>query len=240
MLILGLDFETTGIDPLKDRIIELGACLFETENSLPVALHGYLVKPQGDFVISPEASAVNGINPAEVLFSGVPQVAAIAQLVNLIERSDFVVGHNIKGFDWPFLKAEFDRCYPGQKLPERPLIDTMTDIAYPPHIRTRKLVHLAAEHGFLNPFPHRALFDVMACLHLFSKYPLSETVELAAAKTIKVKALVGFDTKDAAKARYYHWNPIAKIWFKEIKEFQLEQERREAGFPVEVLPDAGF
>ena len=49
----------------------------------------------------------------------------------------------------------------------------MTDVPYPETIATRKLTYLAADHGIVNPFAHRALFDVITmmqtCVELFRK-----------------------------------------------------------------------
>ena len=46
-------------------------------------------------------------------------------------------------------------------------------------IKTRSLPYLAADHGFLNPFPHRALFDVMTMIQIAGMYDINEILKYA-------------------------------------------------------------
>ena len=43
MLILGVDFETTGLDTQKDSIIEVGAVLWDTQRKMPLQIYSDLM-----------------------------------------------------------------------------------------------------------------------------------------------------------------------------------------------------
>ena len=88
---------------------------------------------------------------------------------------------------------------------KRPWIDTCTDVPYPPSVGSRTLRYLAADHLFINPFPHRAIFDVMTMLTVLSHYNVEEIAVLAKSPVIHVQAKVGYDEREKAKARGYMW-----------------------------------
>jgi len=77
----------------------------------------------------------------------------------------------------------------------------VVDVPSPPQITTRKLAHLAAEHGFLNPFAHRAVFDVLTMLKILSCYPIENVIISSNQPLMKLVALVAFDGRYKAKAR---------------------------------------
>jgi DNA polymerase III subunit epsilon len=122
-----------------------------------------------------------------------------------------------------------------------PVIDTLTDIPFASEPDSRKLKYLAGDHGFLNPFAHRAVFDVLTMLKVLSHYPIDKVLEYAKAPMITIRAVVDFNNKDKAKARRFSWEKIGdktypKMWVKRIKEFQLEEEKKAmAPFQVGVL-----
>lgn len=231
MLLLGLDFETTGLDFAKDRIIEVGAVLWDTTRGVPVRMLSELVShPDSDECpeVSEEITRITGITQADLDQFSVPWMEARRALNGMALAADAVVAHNGTGFDQPMLCAHLDRLEHSQaphlEIWRGPWIDTCTDVDYPPAITTRKLTHLAAEHGFLNPFPHRAVSDVLTMLKVLSHYDIGPVLESSRQPSFTVRAMVSYDDREKAKARGYRWDGGKKVWTKIVKGHRLNDE----------------
>lgn len=229
MLVLGIDFETTGLNPETDRVIEIGVIQWETDLKKVTHAYSEMIKLPDQPKITEEIAGLTGINENlhDFAFNFQPyKIPYIEFLGDLIEHSNYFVAHN----------AEFEKSFISQVgvLPDyRPWIDTMTDIPYPPHVKTRNLEHLAADHGFINPFPHRALFDVMTMLKLMSFYDFAEIEKYALSEKITVIANVSYGDRDKAKALGYRW--VDKQWSKQIRVFELDEAKAaaaQAGFEI--------
>jgi DNA polymerase III subunit epsilon len=248
VLLLGLDFETTGL--VDASATEVGMAFWDTDLRAPIKLTGYLVDPGPDVVwetITPEmralglltAAEVSGITPELCAKYGVPDLTGLKQLLSWYRIADAIVAHNGHEFDYPLLER-WAKKY-GLELPDKLRIDTMCDIELPPKT-IKKLVYMAADHGFLNPFPHRALFDVMTMLRIMDQYDLDKIIEAAKSPILIVKALVSFADNFKARARGFHAqyeNGKFKMWSLVVKECFLERERaaaQAAGFDIEVIP----
>ena len=114
-----------------------------------------------------------------------------------------------------------------------PWIDTRFDIPYPKQMFIRNAEYVEAQHSLVNPFPHRAVFDVMTMLQLLAKYDIQEVAARSKSPTILVKAQVSKDDREKAKQRGYRWEKETTSWVKHIKEIDLETERADAGFQVD-------
>src|SRR3990167_620283 len=110
-MLLGLDLETTGLNPKTDRVIEVGAVLWDLESKRPMVILNDLVNSVTE--IPPEASKVNGISWVDINDYGVAPCEAYDSLAKLMARCDYFLGHNINAFDIPFLKEEFARVGEG-------------------------------------------------------------------------------------------------------------------------------
>ena len=113
-----LDTETTGLDPLADRLVEIG-CV-ELINHIPTGrhFHSYL-KP--DRRMSPDAERVHGLS--EAFLADKPRFAAVVEdFLAFIEGAQ-LVAHNA-GFDMGFVNAELGRL---GKIPVEPskVVDTL-------------------------------------------------------------------------------------------------------------------
>ncbi len=113
-----LDTETTGLDPSKNRIVEIGA--IELMNHVPTGRHFHkYVNPEMD--IPAEATAVHGITNERVAKE--PVFAEIAaEFLEFAGDAKFVI-HNAE-FDMGFLNAEFARLG-FEKMPMSRAIDTV-------------------------------------------------------------------------------------------------------------------
>jgi hypothetical protein len=97
-----IDFETTGLDPQNDRVLEVGVACFE--NGQLSALKNWLVNPT--IPIPEEARAIHKISDADLV--GAPTFAEIVP-----ELVTYLVGHlpvaYNADFDQRFLRAEMKR-----------------------------------------------------------------------------------------------------------------------------------
>ena len=151
---VALDLETTGLDPARDRVIEVGAVAFTPDRTLGTLER--LVDPQRPL---PDAVArLTGINPAD-LRGAASAESAVTELINFIGGRQ-PVGHGAR-MDVEFLVAS------GLWDGGSDILDTL-DVAriLMPAAPSHSLPLLATELGFSQPRPHRALDDADATRQL--------------------------------------------------------------------------
>jgi predicted DnaQ family exonuclease/DinG family helicase len=149
-----LDLETTGLDPARDRVIEVGAVAFTPERV--TATIERLVDP-GRAVPEP-VLRLTGIKPEE-LRGAASAEEALRELADFI-RGRQPVGHGAR-LDVDFLTAA------GLWDPAQEILDTL-DVAriLMPAAVSHSLPLLAGELGFAQPRPHRAFDDADATRQL--------------------------------------------------------------------------
>ena len=108
--IISLDLETTGTDPAKDRIIEIGLVAKMSDGQVSVGAVAitdrYLVNP--GVVISEDMTSIHGIKNEDVV--GKPPFSEIAPVLARALRNCILTGYNVSGYDVPLLANEFKRC----------------------------------------------------------------------------------------------------------------------------------
>lgn len=117
--IVFIDLETTGIETLIDRIVELSALKINpdnTENSMTIRIN-----PQ--IPIPPEAIAIHGIKDDDVADKPTFKEHALT-IKNFLEGCD-LGGFNIKSFDLEILEAEFKRAGVEFSKENRFILDVM-------------------------------------------------------------------------------------------------------------------
>ncbi len=98
------DLETTGIDPVSDRIVQIGLVRVEPDGHRRTFVS--LIDPRRP--IPPQATAIHGITNADV--AGRPTFLEIApELSVLLEGAD-LAGYNSVRFDLPLLAEELRRA----------------------------------------------------------------------------------------------------------------------------------
>lgn len=236
MRLLFVDFESTWTNPVDPRealITEVGAVLFDWDKLRPLAIYSDFVWSEQHPTSPPELVELTGISDEMLENFGVPPGMALNKLSNLARQADFFVAHNGNGFDKPLFREECKRHT--EEFPGTPWIDTRCDVPYPKKISGRKLKYLAADHGFINPFEHRALFDCLTTAEVLKGYDINEVVELSKQPMIHSIARVSYQDRAQAKEAGYYWDGEKKVWFRPMKESLFELERERVPFHVEYI-----
>jgi DNA polymerase III subunit epsilon len=231
MKILGLDLESTGVSIKTVGVVEVGIVEYDTALRMVTKLMGFLVNP-GDILWEPDIEKIHGITPAMTVEYGIPNEKALKQTLHWMQSVDYIAAHNGLTFDKIMLEEWASRF--GFTVPALPWIDTMLDIDLPLKSSNR-LSYMAADHGFVNPFPHRAAFDVLTMLRIMESYDFELMFERAKSPAIEVEALVSFQDKDLAKNRGYYWKGETKQWLKRMRLVQVSEEENRVPFKVKVI-----
>lgn len=122
-LICGLDLETTGLDQSAGhRIVEVAAVVHDLDTARLLGKYVQRINPQRS--IDPEAQRVHGIT-FEMLAHEPTWEQVAPNVHKILTAVQYMGGHNVVGFDWPFLTGEFQRI--GMAVPKVELIDTMLE-----------------------------------------------------------------------------------------------------------------
>jgi len=238
MKLLGIDFETNGPEPTTCDITEAAWVVYDTDfGNKPVVSRCFFNNEVK--VMDPVAEKITGITIKQCQTYGIPRDAIGSVLAEDIKEynPDFLVAHNAHGFD----RIILERLIPEAKE-NGPWIDTMEDL--PTHtyerLGTRTLEFMAARSGFLNPFPHAALPDVMTMMKLLFMEDIAIVAERSKIPTVTIAADVSFQNKDLAKGRGYYWENVRgkkypKKWVKRMKQDEVETEQAEAPFGVAII-----
>lgn len=229
-ILLALDFETTGLDFEKDQPIEVGAILYSTGQKRCLNTSGYLVKTT--IAITPEITEKTGITKQAVDKFGYSSIDGLEMLEDMIEQADFIIGHNVRRFDRRMYNGWLTREHWVSRTKSITWIDTFKDLPF--GVPVGQLSHVAADHGFLNLFPHSAIADCQTVLKLAEHYDPTVLITRAGSPEIVLQACHARHENDKAKKRRFRWNPENKIWWKAVKECDLQEEAALAPFDVAV------
>jgi len=200
-----IDTEATGLDTVKDKIIELGFVVFEYDAGSGLIfkiLHTYDSFEDPGEPLSDIVKQITGIDDAMLAGQKLDEDGANTWL----QKADLIIAHN----------AAFDRKMLERRLPivkQANWACTFNDIAWQDEdISSLKLDYIAYKLGFFFD-GHRAVNDAQATLHLLSKaLPNSGTLAmsalLAGARETSQRLFATaapFDKKDDLKARGYRW-----------------------------------
>lgn len=218
------DVETTGLNVVRDEIIELGAIPFSFNHaglliSFGEPFHGY---NQPGKKISSEITALTGISP-EVVKGHKLDIGAADAFFDV----DLIIAHN----------AEFDRQMIERYLPnaaKKCWACSSENVPWKDHgYGTKALKYLLMEMGWFYK-AHNAISDceaaLMALQHAVGgRLAFQWLLESARSHSWKVWAVDSpYKTKDALKDRKYRWNDgedgRLKAWSKEIPSDKIDEE----------------
>ncbi|NLX13800.1 MAG: 3'-5' exonuclease [Phycisphaerales bacterium] len=102
---LVFDFETSGLNPQSDRIIQVGFC--QVEDGQVIGQGGWLINQA--VRMCREAIALHGITPEKLREQGIDPRDSLTRFLEMIGNAPACIGHNIHMFDVLFLNAEAKR-----------------------------------------------------------------------------------------------------------------------------------
>ncbi len=228
MKILGIDLESSSLDVDNCAVREIGAILWDTQDEVgaPVEIFSAFVKDDDSSEKNKYdiCSEVSGITRFMIEAYGRPAPSVIYDFQQLSAKADYLLACNGTAFDHPVWEV-FTKRYDMPEVDPIPWMDLMWDVPYPADCRGRNLLYLCAYHGFLNPFPHRAAFDVMAMFKVFNCYALDTVIEYFNSPWIHLVSHVSYDDRQLAKDQGFGWQPSRKIWYKNLREYDAVNGR---------------
>lgn len=114
------DLETTGVDPDRDRIVEIAVVRIDPDGSR----HTRCRRVDPERPIPAEATAVHGIRDEDV--AGEPPFRKLARGIADFFGDADLAGFNVARFDVPLLDREFRDCGVEFDLENRRIVDAMT------------------------------------------------------------------------------------------------------------------
>lgn len=218
-----LDFETTGLDPAKDEIIEVAAVRFRYSNSDEITgiADTFQSFNEPSAPITPEITELTGITDAMVAGHKIDAVT----LERFVSDANVIIAHN----------ADFDRKFAERSWPifaQKYWACSMSEIEWQ---NGAKLAYLLAGAGYFHG-AHRAIDDCQAVLELLARpLPGSSTtafamlLDRARHKTFRIWAQGSpYDLKYILKARRYRWNDSTdgqpRSWYIDVGEDKRDAE----------------
>lgn len=169
------DLETTGVDIINDRIIEMCMIKIDTDGS-EIGMWKSRFNPEGR-PSRPEALEKHKITDEELLDQDT--FSALAPEIHLFFEGCDIGGYNILRFDLPMLCEEFMRAGIPFSYRNKRIVDSYLILS---KMEPRKLEDVYTKYtGKILENSHSAEDDILATIEVFNKqneiYDLPETVE---------------------------------------------------------------
>lgn len=253
MILCFLDIETTGLDFEKDKITELAYVIQDMNFEKPYKIYSQFLFSEDYPAITEEINVLTGITDYHLQKAGVQPATAFFELERDLKHFevDFIIAHNGANFDRPFLLKKLLQEIPESesekgdlrgflRLRGLPWLDTQHDVVYPDSFTSRRLTHLAAEYGFLNPFPHNAIFDVFTMMKVFANQDCEDMIARSLEPWVVLQAHTSYDERELAKKRRFRWESLGdkvypKMWVKRVKKSDVDKEIKDAPFTISIV-----
>ena len=239
-----LDTEATGLDPDKEKIIELAMVPFEYDDDG----HIYRVLPEYDALQDPGIAIPEFITSITHINDEMVKGQAIdwETVSDMLSSADLVVAHNAR-FDRPFVENSLD------DFKKIAWACSIADVNWNEEgFEGVKLEYLAYKYGFFYE-GHRATIDCQAGIEILSQTlpasgepVLKRLIENASRVMVRLWAdRAPFPKKDDLKNRGYRWSTgeggKRKCWYRDIPESDIDEEMAFLNKnvylkPVETLP----
>jgi DNA polymerase III subunit epsilon len=157
-----IDTETTGLDPLSDEVISIGAVRIVNGRLLNNEIFNVLVDPQRE--VPEESIKIHGIRPE--MLQGQPTIDKVLPLLYQFAENTVLVGHNV-AFDMRMFQV---KEYITSVRFTQPVLDTMflSAVIHPAH-RLHSLEAISERLGISITGRHTALGDALAAAEILLK-----------------------------------------------------------------------
>lgn len=228
-----LDCESTGLDPQKDRLIEIAVARFTFDQVLET--FESLVDPECEI---PQVSQEIHKISSEML-QGKPKIAAILPDILKMVNGHILVGHGI-GFDIALIAAEAKRSQIPTNIEKLRFIDTLRMARLYGESPINSLERLRQHFNIAPEGAHRAMSDVIVNIEVFKylakSYKTTEELFKILEKPIKLKVM----PLGKHKGRKFDEIPVEYLLWAERKDFdqdllfsirsELRNRKRGGGF----------
>ncbi|HEY4255347.1 MAG TPA: DUF3820 family protein [Chlamydiales bacterium] len=228
-----VDCESTGLEPEKDRIVEIAAAQFTLDK----------VTEQYESLIDPECpipqSSQDIHNISSVMVAGKPKIAeALPSVLKLLEGK-IMIGHGIP-FDIALIAAEAKRAQIPTQVQNARFIDTLRLARLYGESPVNSLDRLRQHFNLEAQGTHRAMSDVLVNIevfkHLIKSFKTTEEIFRILEKPIKLRAM----PLGKHKGRRFEEIPVEYLLWAEKKDFdqdllfsirsELRQRKKGGGF----------
>jgi DNA polymerase-3 subunit epsilon len=228
-----LDCESTGLEPEKDRIVEIAVARFTFDQILQQ--FESLIDPECEI---PQVSQEIHKISAEMV-SGKPKIGEVLPHVLQLIEGQVIVGHGIN-FDISLIAAEAKRNNIPTKILNQPHIDTLRLARIYGESPVNSLDRLRQHFNIEYEGSHRAMNDVIVNIEVFKfltkPYKSTDEILKVLQKPIKLRAM----PLGKHKGRKFDEIPIEYLLWAEKKDFdqdllfsirsELKNRRRGGGF----------
>ena len=209
MKVLIIDTETTGLTPAENKVIELGAVLFDVELRSVICQISFLLP-----TLSNDAEFINRIQPELTMRAPNLTDPMATSFWAMVAEADYAVAHN----------AAFDsQWFGGQNfLPSMPLhwICSMDDIRWPMNPKKGRcsVVSLCLAYGVPVWNAHRALTDCIYLAEIMKREPqLEQLIQSALEPRHLYVSNLGYEQRQLCKDHGFTWNALVpKNWAKKM------------------------
>ncbi len=166
--VLLFDFETSGLNAMRDQVIEIGAIVLEKVHGQYVITNEMQELVLADRPLPPKITDITHITDEMLLRDGISQEEACHKLLDLYrDEKTLLVAYNIQ-FDIGFLTALFRKYWKPNFWINNDLLDVMA-VYKDRHTYPHRLESAVAMYKIEEPNTHRALDDIKATLEVLNR-----------------------------------------------------------------------